>query len=328
MKILVTGGAGYVGSQLVKRLAEAGYGTVVYDNLSEGHRQAVDKNAVFIKGDLKDKVSLDFVFKKHKIAGIMHLAAYVSVAESVANPEKYYANNVECGANLLEAMKRNNVNFIVFSSSSIVYGAKATRPSSESDKTEPGNPYGETKLAFEKMLREADKAGIKSISLRYFNAAGADPSGCIGEDHRPETHLIPNVLKAAMGKSKEISIYGNDYQTKDGTAVRDYAHVMDLSDAHILALDALLNGHKTDIYNLGSEKGYSVLEVIRAAEEVTGRRIPTKIMEKRPGDVPFIISNSAKARKSLKWKPKYTDIKTIISTAWNWHKTHPDGFSE
>ncbi len=326
--ILVTGGAGYVGSHVVKKLAENGCNVVSYDNLSQGHKEAVDKNTVLIKGDLKDKKKLNFAFKKYKIGAIMHLAACVSVEESVKSPEKYYANNVSYGINLLDIMKSIGAKYIIFSSSSIVYGSKSKMPLSEDDETKPENPYGETKLIFENMLKQADiKNGIKSISLRYFNAAGADIGGDIGEFHNPETHLIPNVLRVALGRKRQIDVFGNDYETKDGTAVRDYVHVSDIADGHIAALDALYNGHKTDIYNLGNEKGHSVLEIIKAAERVSGKNIPINIKERRFGDVPVAVSHSKKIKGKLGWKPKYSDINTIIRTAWNWHQKHPNGYA-
>ena len=325
--ILVTGGAGYVGSHVLKKLAENGCNAVAYDNLSQGHRKAVDKNAVFVKGDLKDKKKLGIVFKKYKIDAIMHLAACVSVEESVKNPEKYYANNVSYGINLLNIIKSSRAKYIIFSSSSIVYGSKPKMPLSEDDETKPKNPYGKTKLIFENMLKQADiRYGIKSISLRYFNAAGADINSDIGECHHPETHLIPNVLSVALGHKKQIDVFGNDYKTKDGTAVRDYVHVSDIADGHVAALDALYNGHKTDIYNMGNEKGHSVLEIIKAAGQVSGKNIPMSIKARRFGDVPVAVSDSKKINSTLGWKPKYSDIKTIIRTAWNWHQKHPNGF--
>ena len=325
--LLVTGGAGYVGSHIVKRFVKDGCRVVVYDNLSHGHREAVDKNAVFIEGDLKDKKKLDMSIKKYRIDAVMHMAAFVSVAESSDNPKKYYDNNVTCGINLLNSAKKNKIRHIVFSSSSVVYGTKSKMPLKESDKANPENPYGETKLIFESLLRQADaRDRIKSISLRYFNAAGADSQGNIGEFHEPETHLIPNVLISALGDRNEIDVFGNDYKTKDGTAVRDYIHVSDIADAHIIAMEALLSGHETDVYNLGNEKGYSVLEIIKIAEEVTDKKISINLKPRRFGDVPVAIANSKKIKKELKWKPKCSSIKNIMETAWNWHRKHPNGF--
>lgn len=324
--ILVTGGAGYVGSHIVRKLVENNNKVIVYDNLSEGHQAAVDKKAVFIKADLKDREKINAVLKKYKIDAVMHMAAYISIAESIRNPKKYFTNNVDYGINLINAMKYNKVKFIVFSSSSGVYGAKTKVSLIESMKTKPENPYAQTKLIFENILKKSDY--IRSISLRSFNVAGADPSSTIGEDHRPETHLIPNVLKVALGKKKYIDVYGKYYKTNDGTTVRDYIHVSDVVDAHILALDALFNGHKTDVYNLGNEKSYSVFDIIKVAENVSGKKIPIKIKENRFGDVPIAIADSNKIKRELKWNPIFKDIKTMIKTAWNWHKEHPNGFDK
>ena len=328
MKILVTGGAGYVGSHIVKKLIDNNYSVVVYDNLSEGHREAVDKKAVFVNADLCDIKKISSSIKKYRINAVIHMAAFALVEESMKNPEKYFTNNVDNGINLLEAMRSNNVNPIVFSSSSVVYGKKPKMPLPENSRLKPENPYGETKLAFEEILKKSDKSGIKSISLRYFNAAGAEPGGCIGEDHKPETHLIPNVLNVASGKKDSLNVYGTDYNTKDGTAVRDYIHVSDLAEAHILALEALFGGHKTDVYNLGNEKGYSVLDIIKMSEQVTGKKIPVETKPRRAGDAPVAVSDCTKIKKELKWKPKYSDIKDIIGTAWNWHRNHPDGYGK
>lgn len=325
--ILVTGGAGYVGSHIVKKLIENNHNVIVYDNLSQGHLSAVDKNAIFVKADLKDKDILNKTLNKHKIDAVMHMAAYVSVAESVKYPEKYFINNINNGKNLLECMKQNSVKIIVFSSSSVVYGAKTKMPLTENSEAKPENPYGQTKLAFENILKQSEKQhGINSISLRYFNAAGADSNGLIGEDHKPENHLIPNVLKVVLGQKKHIDIYGDDYNTKDGTAVRDYIHVTDLADAHILAIKSLFDNPKTDFYNLGTKIGYSVLDIIKEAEVITDKKIHVKIKKRRFGDVPVSIADPEKIRRELKWRPGYSDIKTIIKTAWNWHKTHPKGF--
>lgn len=327
MNILVTGGAGYVGSHIVKKLVEDNYKVVVYDNLSQGNQKAVNKKAILIKSNLKDKIKINEVLKKYKIKAIIHTAAYVSVGESIKNPKKYFTNNVDYSMNLLNAMKSNNVKFIVFSSTLSTINNMAKRPFTKNLITIPENPYTKTKFIFENTLREADKSdNIKSISLKCSNVAGADHKGAIGEYHKPETHLIPNVLKAALGKKSYVNVYGKDYKTKDGTSVRDYIHVSDVADSHILALEALFNGHKTDIYNLGNGKGYSVLDIIKVAEKVTGKKIQIKIKGKRLGDAPIVVADSKKIRKDLKWKQVYNDIDNIIKTAWNFHKKHPNGF--
>ncbi len=329
MNVLVTGGAGYVGSHVVKCLLEGGYTVVAYDNLSEGHLEAVDRRAMFVEADLKDKDILRKTLREQKIEAVIHMAAFVSVAESVSNHQKYFTNNVEYGKNLLSAMSEEKIDKIIFSSSSVVYGSREKMPISEEDEVHPENPYGETKLLFEKMLLEAEgKNGMRSISLRYFNAAGAHPSGEIGEDHHPETHLIPNVLKAALSEKGSIEVFGTDYPTKDGTAIRDYIHVSDLADAHVLSLKALFLGHKTDVFNVGSEFGYSVLDIISAAEKVSGKAIERKMRERRFGDIAVSISDSAKIRREFGWKPKFASIRSIMETAWKWHKSHPNGFRE
>ena len=328
MNILVTGGAGYVGSHIVRKLVENKHKVTVYDNLSQGHEDAVDKKAVLVMAEMADKSKLNLVLKKHKINAVMHMAAYVSVEESVNNPRKYFANNVDNGIILLEAMKKNNIHNLVFSSSSVVYGTKTKMPIKEDASTVPENPYGETKLIFENILEKEEASGIKSISLRYFNAAGADASGNIGEDHRPETHLIPTILREVLNNNLCINVFGNDYNTRDGTAVRDYVHVSDLADAHVLALEKLSDGHKTDVFNLGNEKGYSVLEIIKSVEKVTGKKFQIKIKGRRHGDIPIAIADSGKARKEMKWKPELDEINTIISTAWKWHKNFPNGYKK
>ncbi|MBS3097355.1 UDP-glucose 4-epimerase GalE [Candidatus Woesearchaeota archaeon] len=325
--IFVTGGAGYIGSHISKELLDKHYSVLVYDNLQKGHRKAVDSRAVFIGGDLSDAKRLDKVFKEHKIDAVIHLAADSLVEESVKNPEKYWKNNVENGKILLDVMAKNKVRKIVFSSSAAVYGEPEKIPIREEDKLKPINPYGKTKLEFEKILQKKEKThNISFISLRYFNAAGADPSGKIGEDHKPETHLIPIVLQVALGKRDHVNIYGTDYNTKDGTCIRDYIHVTDLAIAHIAALKSLDKG--SSIYNLGSEKGYSVEEVIETARKVTGKPIRAIAAARRSNDPPILIASSKKIKKELKWKPKYGELAVIIKTAWKWHKNHPNGFEE
>lgn len=321
-KILVTGGAGYIGSFAVKALVEEGHDVYVYDSLELGHRDAVDKKARLIVGDLDDMKKLNSSLKN--IDAVMHFAAYCYVGESVTNPGKYFKNNVLYALNLLDAMRNNNVKKIIFSSSCAVYGMPKKIPITEAEKTKPINPYGETKLVFEKMLDAQHLHGIRSISLRYFNAAGASLDGSIGEDHRPETHLIPKVLMAAL-KNSFIEVYGTNYKTEDGSCVRDYIHVLDLVKAHVSALDALEDG-VMGVYNLGNGHGYSVLEIIEEARKITGRKIKIKKCPRRGGDPPILISSSKKIKKELGWQPENSYIKTILETAWKWHKSHPKGY--
>lgn len=328
MAVLVTGGAGYIGSHTVLELIKRGEDVVVVDNLSKGHEEAVTGGKLY-KGDLRDCEFIEKVFCENDIEAVIHFAAYSLVGESVQVPLKYYENNFVCGLNLLKKMQEHGVKKIIFSSTAATYGEPENIPILETDRTEPTNPYGETKLSVEKMLKWADRAyGIKYTSLRYFNACGADVSGRIGEDHRPESHLIPIVLQVALGKRKQITIYGDDYDTKDGTCVRDYIHVTDLANAHILALERLRNGGNSTVYNLGSGKGFSVKEIVEKSREVTGMDIPAVIGERRPGDPSTLIASSQKIKDELGWKPEFDDIGKIIETAWNWHRTHPDGYSK
>lgn len=328
MAVLVAGGAGYIGSHTVIQLIEAKEDVVVLDNLQKGHRQAV-LGGKFYEGDLRDSAVLDKVFTENKIDAVIHFAADSLVGESVTDPLKYYNNNVVSTLHLLTKMNEHGVKKIVFSSTAATYGEPENIPIREGDKTVPTNPYGETKLAVEKALRWADEAyGIKYVSLRYFNAAGAHKDGQIGEDHSPETHLIPIVLSAALGKRAHVSIFGTDYDTGDGTCVRDYIHVTDLAQAHVLALYKLRSKNQSDIYNLGNGKGFSVKEVIQCAREVTGVNIKEVVSERRAGDPAVLIASSERIFKDLKWNPKYNDLKTIIETAWKWHKNNPDGFSK
>ncbi|MFZ5597365.1 MAG: UDP-glucose 4-epimerase GalE [Bacillota bacterium] len=326
MNVLVCGGAGYIGSHAVRLLKRAGYGVLVLDSLVKGHRESIG-DVPLIRADINDRQALEGVFNRNSVDAVMHFAAHSLVGESVARPDIYYRNNVAGTLNLLEAMEAAGVRRIIFSSTAAVYGEPVATPIREDHPTDPTNPYGATKLAVEGMLRWfAGAFGLKYISLRYFNAAGADPAGDIGEDHSPETHLIPLVLKAAAGLAPEVRVFGNDYSTPDGTCVRDYIHVNDLADAHILALQALLNGGGPAVYNLGNGSGFSVLEVIRAAESVTGRAIKTVMAERRPGDPAVLVASSEKARRELGWKPGFYDLETIISTAWKWHQSNPDGY--
>ncbi len=327
MTILVLGGAGYIGSHTVYELIDNGEDVVIIDNLLTGHEEAVHPKARFYKGDIRDKEFLDSVFKKEKIDAVIHFAASSLVGESMEKPLKYYDNNL-CGTKiLLDSMVEHGIDKIVFSSTAAVYGEPERIPILETDKTEPTNTYGETKLSMEKMFKWVGKAhGLRYVSLRYFNACGAHVSGKIGEDHNPESHLIPLILQVPNGKREFISIFGEDYQTKDGTCIRDYIHVTDLAQAHILAVKYLQNGGKSDIFNLGNGIGFSVKEVIETARKVTQNAIPAKVTPRRTGDPAKLIASSDKAKKVLGWKPQHAELDEIISTAWNWHKNHPDGF--
>lgn len=326
MAILVCGGAGYIGSHNVAALLDKGEEVVIIDNLATGHKEAI-LGGKFYEGDLRDSDFLDKVFSENNIEAVIHFAAFSLVGESMENPFKYYNNNVYGTLNLLEAMNRHNVKKIVFSSTAATYGEPDNIPIEESNKTEPTNAYGETKLAVEKMLKWAERAyGIKHVVLRYFNVAGAHESGKIGEDHSPETHLIPIVLAVALGKREKIMVYGDDYNTKDGTCIRDYIHVMDLAQAHILALNKLRKDNTSGTYNLGNGEGFSVKEVIEISRKVTGEEIPMEIASRRAGDPAILIASSKKAMEELAWKPKHNSLEEIIASAWNWHKNNPKGF--
>ena len=329
MTILVLGGAGYIGSHTVKELCDAGENVVVADCLATGHKEAVNKKARFYKGDIRDGAFLDEIFTKEKIDVVMHFCAFSLVGESVVDPIKYYDNNMGGAIMLLKKMHEHGLNKIVFSSTAAVYGEPERVPIIENDKTEPTNPYGETKLSMEKMFKWASKAyGINFVSLRYFNASGADQTGFIGEDHNPETHLIPLILQVPLGKRKFISIFGTDYPTPDGTCIRDYIHVTDLAQAHILAAKYLMAGNKSDIFNLGNGVGFSVKEVIETARKVTGHPIPAKEEGRRAGDPAQLIASSAKAREILGWKPEHDSLEEIIASAWKWHKNNPMGYEK
>lgn len=328
MKILVLGGAGYIGSHMVYELIDKGYEVVIADSLETGHRNAVHEKAIFYRGDIRNKQFMDVIFEREKIDGVIHFAANSLVGESMTNPLKYYDNNV-CGTKiLLESMLEHGIDKIVFSSTAATYGEPKSVPIREDDDTNPTNPYGETKLAMEKMFKWTSNAhNLRYVALRYFNACGAHPNGKIGEAHTTETHLIPLILQVPNGQREAISIYGDDYNTKDGTCVRDYIHVCDLARAHILALEYLMNGGKSDVFNLGNGVGFTVKEVIEAAKRVTGQDIKIEIAPRREGDPAVLIASSEKAREILKWKPEYTDIDKIIETAWNWHKSHKKGYN-
>ncbi|MCL2842873.1 MAG: UDP-glucose 4-epimerase GalE [Oscillospiraceae bacterium] len=328
MNVLVCGGAGYIGSHAVIELLEAGHNVIVFDNLEKGHRAAVAEDATLVVGDLRDPVALEGVFADHSIDAVMHFAAYSLVGESVTQPDKYYDNNVYGSYCLLQAMRKFNVNKIVFSSTAATYGEPEQVPITEEQKTVPTNPYGETKLAVEKMLGWYDRAyGLKSMCLRYFNVAGAHESGTIGEDHTPETHLIPLVLGAALGKTDCIRIFGTDYDTPDGTCIRDYIHVSDLAAAHVLALAKLCEpGAESNIYNLGYGHGFSNLEILEAARRVTGIPIRAEMADRRPGDPSILIASSDAVVRDLGFAPRYDDLDVIIQSAWAFFKAHPNGY--
>lgn len=329
MSILVVGGAGYIGSHTALELIRAGHNVVVADNLVTGYRKAVPSKARFYEGDLRDFDFLDNLFQKERIDAVIHFAAYSLVGESVTNPLKYYENNLYGTKVLLDAMVKNNVDKIVFSSTAATYGEPKNIPILESDCTCPTNPYGETKLAMEKMFKWTAKAhNLRYVSLRYFNACGADESGTIGEAHNPESHLIPLILQVPNGKRETISIYGTDYDTPDGTCIRDYIHVTDLAQAHILAVKYLTDGGESDIFNLGNGVGYSVREVIETARKVTGHPIPSTETPRRAGDPARLVASSEKAKKILGWNPIHDSLEEIIESAWKWHKNHPNGYDE
>jgi len=318
--ILITGGAGYIGSHVNKGLSHGGHETLVFDNLSYGHKELA-RWGVFVQGDLADKESLRTVFRKYPIDAVMHFAAFAYVGESVVNPGKYYANNVCNAVNLLEVMLEHNIGFFILSSTCATYGDPELLPITEDHPQRPLNPYGRTKLMVEQILKDYDSAyGMKHVSLRYFNAAGADMDAEAGEWHEPETHLIPLVLDTALGRSGKINIFGTDYNTPDGTCVRDYIHVSDLAEGHILALDYLLRGGESRAFNLGNGNGYSVKEVIETARQVTKNDIKAVGMGRRPGDPAVLVGSSRAAKDILGWAPKYYELPVIIESAWAWHK--------
>ena len=330
MKILVLGGAGYIGSHTVFQLIDEGNKVVIIDNLETGHREAVHPDATFYHGDIRDRSFVDSVLDKEAgIDAVIHFAANSLVGESMVKPLKYYDNNL-CGTKvLLESLVAHNIDKIVFSSTAATYGEPEKVPILETDRTEPTNTYGETKLAMEKMFKWTSKAhNLRYVSLRYFNACGAHPSAKIGEAHNPETHLIPLILQVANGKRKAISVFGTDYPTKDGSCVRDYIHVLDLAQAHILAVKYLAAGNESDTFNLGNGLGHTVLQVIDATRKVTGHAIPVELGDRRAGDPATLVASSEKAKRVLGWKPAHADIEEIIASAWNWHKSHPEGFAK
>lgn len=329
MAILVLGGAGYIGSHAVDQLINKGYDVVVVDSLFTGHRDAVHQDAKFYQGDIRDKAFLNDVFEQETIDGVMHFAAFSLVGESVEKPLEYFNNNVYGMQVLLEVMHAHDVKHIVFSSTAATYGEPEVVPIAEDMPTNPKNPYGESKLMMEKMMKWCDNAyGMKYVALRYFNVAGAKADASIGEDHDPETHLVPIILQVALGQRQALKIFGDDYDTPDGTCIRDYVQVEDLIAAHILALEYLKAGNDSNVFNLGSNNGYSVKEMLDAAREATGKEIPAEIAPRRAGDPAKLVAASEKAKMVLGWEPAYTDIKEIIRTAWNWHVSHPNGYDD
>ena len=329
MAILVCGGAGYIGSHAVHVLVEKGEQVVIVDNLQTGHRGALNPAAKFYEGDIRDASVLDKIFTENKIEAVIHFAANSLVGESMEKPLLYFNNNVYGMQVLLEAMVRHGVDKIVFSSTAATYGEPKRVPIHEDDETCPTNTYGETKLTMEKMMKWVSRAnGVRYVSLRYFNAAGALPDGSIGEDHKTETHLIPLILQVPTGRRDHITVFGDDYPTPDGTCLRDYIHVVDLADAHVLALEYLRKGSASDIFNLGNGQGFSVKEMIAAAEKATGRSIKVEIGARRAGDPAQLIASSEKARAVLGWKPQFTDVEQVIGTAWKWHESHPHGYED
>ena len=323
MRIFLTGGAGYIGSVCSELLLNEGHEVAIFDNLSEGHRPAVDSRANFIRGDLADRLQIEAALSSTRPDAVMHFAAYALVPESMRDPSKYFRNNIANGLNLLDAVVATGVQRIIFSSTCAIFGPPERVPIDETAHPRPVSPYGESKLAFEKILRWYDEIhALKFVSLRYFNAAGATEN--LGEDHRPETHLIPNVLKVALGQSPNVEIYGTDYETPDGTCIRDYIHIVDLARAHILALGAAASG----FYNLGTGGGSSVREVIAACRKITGRKIETIEKPRRPGDPPRLIASSEKIKKELGWQPQFQSLDAIVESAWKWHLKFPDGYEE
>ncbi|KRN10396.1 UDP-glucose 4-epimerase GalE [Liquorilactobacillus mali] len=329
MSLLVLGGAGYIGSHMVKRLLDEKEDVVVIDNLSKGHMKAVDARAVFIEGDIRNKSLLRNVFEKYEIEAVFHFCAYMQIPESLAKPNDYFDNNVYGLIALIDVMKDHKISKLIFSSSAAVYGIPESSPISEETNKNPINPYGLTKLMMEQMMKwDGEAYGINWLAFRYFNVAGAQIDCSIGEDHRPESHLIPIILEAASGKRDYVAMCGNDYATRDGYNIRDYVHVVDLVDAHYLGLKYLRNGGKSDVFNIGSKHGYSVKEIVHAVKEQTGINFKVIDAPRRGGDPDELVANSEKIRRILGWNPRYSDINTMIQSAWNWAKSHPNGFEE
>jgi len=328
MKVLVTGGAGYIGSHMVDMLIRGGYEVVIYDSLVTGHKSAIHPKATFVQGDLLDQPKVQQLFQDHQFDGIFHFASYIVVPESMVKPFKYLRDNYLAAANLLEAATEHGVKRFILSSTAALFDAPETIPIKETERVIPGSPYGESKAMIERLLYWMDHIyGLKYCCLRYFNAAGAHPDGHIGEDHQPESHLIPIVLQVALGQRESVTIFGEDYPTPDGTAVRDYIHIYDLATAHILAFEALADG-RSRYYNLGNGRGYSVKEVIETAREVTGHAIPVTMGARRAGDLAVLVADSTTIQEELGWEPRFAELKQIIETAWNWHVSHPQGYGE
>ena len=324
---MLPGGAGYIGSHMVDLLINEGYEVVVFDSLVTGHREAIHKDAQLVIGDLMDRAALADLFDAHQFDGIFHFASYIVVPESMEKPFKYLRDNVVAAANLLEAAAEHGVRRFILSSTAALFDAPETIPIKEDEKVVPGSPYGESKAMIERLLYWMDKIyGMRYCCLRYFNAAGAHPLGHIGEDHQPESHLIPIVLQVALGQRESVTIFGSDYDTPDGTAVRDYIHILDLATAHMLAFEALANGPSRK-YNLGNGKGYSVKEIVEVARQVTGHPIPVKYGPRRAGDLAVLIADSSTIKAELGWSPEFAQLGQIIETAWDWHKTHPHGYA-
>jgi len=327
MKVLVTGGAGYIGSHVVDLLIDRGYEVVVYDNLYTGHEEAVHKDAVFYKGDLLDRARLAEVFAAHRFDGILHFASHTLVGESMEKPWLYLRDNVVAASNLLEEATRHGVKRFILSSTANLFDDPHRIPIVAEERIVPGSPYGESKYMIERQLHWMDRIyGLKYCCLRYFNASGAHPLGHIGEDHMPEYHLIPIILQVALGQREKLTIFGNDYPTLDGTCIRDYIHVIDLAEAHILALEALGDG-KSRKYNLGNGKGYSIMEVLQTARDITGHPIPAEVGPRRPGDPATLIADSTRIMEELGWHPEFGSLRQIIETAWKWHRSHPKGYT-
>jgi len=328
MKVLVTGGAGYIGSHMVDMLIRGGYEVVIYDSLVTGHKSAIHPKATFVQGDLLDQPKVQQLFQDHQFDGIFHFASYIVVPESMVKPFKYLRDNYLAAANLLEAATEHGVKRFILSSTAALFDAPEIIPIKETERVIPGSPYGESKAMIERLLYWMDHIyGLKYCCLRYFNAAGAHPDGHIGEDHQPESHLIPIVLQVALGQRESVTIFGEDYPTPDGTAVRDYIHIYDLATAHILAFEALADG-RSRYYNLGNGRGYSVKEVIETAREVTGHAIPVTMGARRAGDLAVLVADSTTIQEELGWEPRFAELKQIIETAWNWHVSHPKGYGE
>lgn len=325
--VLVTGGAGYIGSHAVKALRARGETVVVYDNLSQGHREAVPSDAIFVEGDIHDTARLKAALETHEVDSVMHFAAWLAVSDSVTNPAGYYRNNVIGALSVLDAMVAADVRNLVFSSTCAVFGVPSTTPIVEEQPKRPINAYGETKLAIEHALPHYDKAyGLRSIALRYFNAAGADPDGELGEDHTPEIHVIPRAIDTALGRGT-FAIFGDDYPTPDGTCLRDYVHVTDLASAHVLAVEALRAGAHSNTFNLGNGRPTSVRDVVKSVERVTGKRVPFEMGKRRPGDPPALFASSDRVKRELGWQPMLEDLDVIVETAWRWRAAHPNGYA-